>query len=327
MKVYHKALAAMGLCLTMALGMTGCSDAALDGSRKVATVGEKEITLGEANFLLRYQQVQSETYYESMLGEGIYQMDLYGNGKTYGETFKDDVMSQLQQYCIMEEKAADYGIALTEEEQASIVEAAKAFIESNSAETLEQMTADQETVERVLTLLTISTKVSNAISAEADITVTEADAMQRSFEYLSVSKIVDKKEDLTAAIEKIKGGSTLDDVAAELELTASKGNYGPSNASTYPEELINALGGLKEGEVTDLIETDTMFYVAQLTSEYNEEASASVYQSLVSAQQAEYYNTLMTSWQGDYPMTVDEAVWADVIFNRSYEYVLPETAE
>ena len=92
MKKIAKALVVVGLVASMAIGMVGCGSKPVDGSQVVATVGEKEMTLGEANFLLRYQQVQTETYYESMLGEGIYNMDLYGTGSTYGADFKADVM-------------------------------------------------------------------------------------------------------------------------------------------------------------------------------------------------------------------------------------------
>ena len=123
MKAYYKALVAAALVICMALGMTGCGSKPLDGSQVVATVGEKEMTLGEANFLLRYQQVQTETYYESMLGEGIYEMDLYGDGTTFGESLKSDLMTQMQEYYVLEEKAAEYGVALTEEDAAAIAEA------------------------------------------------------------------------------------------------------------------------------------------------------------------------------------------------------------
>ena len=154
MKVY-KALVVAGLCVSMAAGLVGCGNNTLDGSKTVATVGEKTITLGEANFLLRYQQAETETYYEQMLGEGFYNLDLMGNGSTYGETVKSDVLTQIQEYCILEEKAADYGVALSEEDTAKITEAAAAFLAANSEDTKAQMTADQETVEKVLTLITV----------------------------------------------------------------------------------------------------------------------------------------------------------------------------
>lgn len=176
MKVYHKVLAAAALVICMALGMTGCGSEPVDGSQVVATVGEKEMPLGEANFLLRFQQVQTESFYESMLGEGIYVKDVSGTGSTFGEDFKSNIMKEMQEYYVIEEKAADYGAALTEEETAEIKEAAKAFVEANKADTLEQMTADQATVERVLSLMKLRSKVEAAVKAEADVKETAEEA-------------------------------------------------------------------------------------------------------------------------------------------------------
>lgn len=176
MKVYHKVLVAAALVICMALGMTGCGSEPVDGSQVVATVGEKEMPLGEANFLLRFQQVQTESFYESMLGEGIYVKDVSGTGSTFGEDFKSNIMKEMQEYYVIEEKAADYGAALTEEETAEIKEAAKAFVEANKADTLEQMTADQATVERVLSLMKLRSKVEAAVKAEADVAETAEEA-------------------------------------------------------------------------------------------------------------------------------------------------------
>ena len=176
MKVYHKVLAAAALVICMALGMTGCGSEPVDGSQVVATVGEKEMPLGEANFLLRFQQVQTESFYESMLGEGIYVKDVSGTGSTFGEDFKSNIMKEMQEYYVIEEKAADYGATLTEEETAEIKEAAKAFVEANKADTLEQMTADQATVERVLSLMKLRSKVEAAVKAEADVKETAEEA-------------------------------------------------------------------------------------------------------------------------------------------------------
>ena len=240
MKVY-KALVAAGLCVSMAAGLVGCGKTTLDGSKAVATVGEKTVTLGEANFLLRYQQAETEYYYESMLGEGFYNMDLMGDGSTYGETVKGDVMTQIQEYYILEDKAADYGVVLTEEETAKIAETAAAFLAANSDDTKAQMTADQETVERVLTMVTVGMKTSNAVVAEAEITLTEEEIAE-----------------------------------AEAEAAAA--------------------------------ETET-------------EADL---ESVLQSKQSAYYNEVMAGWKAEYPLTIEESVWADVKFNNSYELVTAE---
>lgn len=330
MKVYCKKLVAAALVVCMALGMTACGSKPLDGSQVVATVGEKEMTLGEANFLLRYQQVQTESYYESMLGEGIYEMDLYGTGSTYGADFKADVMTQMHEYYAIEEKASDYGVALTEEDAAAITEAAKAFVEANAEETIKQMNADQATVERVLTLMTIRSKVAAAAKAEADVTVTDEEAAQRGFSYITIAKgsgdtalteeeIQDYKVKLQAVIESVNAGNTIEGAAVEQGMTAYTGNYGKNTDVYYDAELIEALDAVSEGEATEIVETDSNIYLAQVTAEVDEEATANVKESLINSAQTEYFNGLVEEWLNEYPLTINEAVWGQVVFDRSYE--------
>lgn len=330
MKAYHRALAAAGLCVSMALGLVGCGSKPVDGSQIAATVGEKEMTLGEANFLLRYQQVQTESYYKSMLGDDIYEMDLYGNGSTYGDEFKSDVMSQMQEYYVIEEKAADYGVSLSEEEKAAITEAAEAFIEANDKDTLEQMCADQETVERVLSLMTIRNHVAAAVKAQADVNVTDEEAAQRGFSYISVSKgsgdsaltdeeIQANREKLEAVALGLEAGSDWESMAEGQELTANTGSYSSDNTGGYEDEVIAALDGLSEGEISGVIETENNLYLLQLTAELDEEATASRKQTLIANAQSDFYDTTMDGWKEEYPLTVEESVWDDVVFNRSYE--------
>ena len=330
MKVYRKSLVATALVVCMALGMTGCGSEPLDGKQIAATVGETEMTLGEANFLLRYQQVQTESYYESMLGEGIYEMDLYGTGATYAEDFKASIMDQMQEYYIMEAKAADYGVALTEEDTAAIAEAAAKFLSDNDANTKEQMTADQATVERILTLMTIRNKMENVLYAEADVTVTDEEAAQRGFSYISVTKgsgenalteedIQSYKDKLANVAEAVKGGDTMEGAAVAEGMTAYTGSYGEGTDAYYAEAMIAALDALKEGEVSDVIETDAELYLLQVTADFDEAATASRKESLVLSKQSAYYNSVLESWKAEYPLTVEEAVWEQVVFDRSYE--------
>ena len=331
MKVYCKALVAAMLVICMALGMTGCASKPLDGSQSVAMVGEKEVSLGEVNFLLRYQQVQMESYYESMLGQGIYEMDLYGTGLPYGEEFKADVMEQMQEYYVLEAKAAEYGIALTEEETAAITDAAAAFLAANEDYTKEQMTADQATVERVLTLMTINSKMTAAIKAEADVTVTDEEAVQRGFSYVSMSKLdaegeVLSEADLQAAKDKlaavrasVEAGNTMDAAAVENGLTSYPGNYGDATEVFYDEALIAALKETSEGAVTEIVETEKELYLAVVTADVDEEATASRRETILNTKQTEYFNNILKAWVEEYPLNVNASVWETVVFDRSYE--------
>ena len=68
-----------------------------------------------------------------------------------------------------------------------------------------------------------------------------------------------------------------------------------------------------------MIETETDLYLAQLTAEVDEEATASRKETLIATAQTEYYTELVETWKGEMPITVKEAVWEQVVFDRSYE--------
>lgn len=338
MKGSYKTLAALGLCICMAVGVTACGKAALDGKQTVATVGEKTMALGEVNFLLRYQQSQSEAMYESMIGEGIYDKDLYGNGTTFGQMMKDTLMSGMQDYYILEAKAADYGVALTDEEKEKITAAAEAFLKANEDYTKKQMTADQETVERVLTLMTYGSKMEDAIVAEANVTVTDEEASQRGFSYVKVDKAVKDEESgestplseeaiaenkalLDDFIAITNGGSEFKTVADMKALTVTDGSYSADNTGSYPEEVITALDGLAEGEMSEIVETEDALYVLELTAEVDAVATEARKNALKNEREAAYYNELMETWREEYPLEVKEDVWKQVVFDRSYDVV------
>ena len=321
MKVYCKKLVAAALVVCMALAMTACGSKPLDGSQIVATVGEKEMTLGEANFLLRYQQVQTETYYESMLGEGIYEI-------------QDSRIVYYPDY-VLEEKAADYGVALTEEDTKAIADAAAAFLADNDENAKEQMTADQATVERILTLMTIRSKMAAAVKAEADVTVTDEEAAQRAFSYVSMSKLDDAGEELSAedlqaakdtlaaVAASVEAGNTMDAAAVENGMTSYPGTYGEGTESYYDAALIEALKAVKEGEVTEVVETEKELYLAVVTADVDEEATANRKETLVESAKTEYFNSTLAAWVEEYPLTVEEVVWEQVVFDRSYD-IKPE---
>lgn len=338
MKGSYKTLAAVGLCICMALGVTACGKGALDGKQTVATVGEKTMTLGEVNFLLRYQQSQTEAMYESMVGAGFYDKDLYGNGTTFGQMMKDTLMSGMQDYYILEEKAADYGVSLTDEEKEKITAAAKAFLKANEDYTKKQMTADQETVERVLTLMTYGSKMEDAIIAEANVTVTDEEASQRGFSYVKIDKTVKDEEsgestplseeaimENRAALEEVAsivaGGSELKVVAEMKKMTVTDGSYSADNTGSYPEEVITALNGLEEGEMSEIVETEDALYLLEVTAEVDAVATEARKNDLKKQKEGQYYNELMTKWREEYPLDVDEDVWSKVVFDRSYDMV------
>ena len=72
--------------------------------------------------------------------------------------------------------------------KAEIADTAAAFIADNSKDALDALGADEETVERYLTLATIQNRMHTAIIADADTNVTDEEANTSSYSYVKVSK-------------------------------------------------------------------------------------------------------------------------------------------
>ena len=212
MSKYGKRILAAGMCASMAMGLlTGCSSS---NDEVVAKMGDAKLTLGEANFILRYSQAQTQSYLGAMFGEGtnVFQQDLTGSGQAYGETVKESVLNDLKDMTILEQHMSDYNVELTDEDKAAIEEAAKQFIADNSKDVLKEMSATEETVSRILTLYTIQSKMETAIEADVDTEVSDEEAAQKTIQYayFTIPETESETEDATEA-------TSADESASETE--------------------------------------------------------------------------------------------------------------
>lgn len=221
MSRYGKRILAAGMCATMTMGLlTGCSSST---GKTVAKMGDAEITLGEAEFMLRYNQAKTQGYLGALFGEGsnVFQQDLTGSGQAYGVTMKESVMNDLKNMILMEDHMSDYNVELTDEEKAAIEETAKEFLAENSKDVLKALAATEETVTRVLTLYTIQSKMQTAIEADVDTEVSDDEAAQKSIQYVyfTIPETESEAEDTTEA----ESGSEEDTTEAATDATEESG--------------------------------------------------------------------------------------------------------
>ena len=194
-----KNLKAKAVCVMLsasmaAMGLTGCGSDNVDGTKTAITVNDESITLGQANFMLRYQQATMYNYYSKMYSMYGMQMpsEMYDkegdDGKTTGETFKEQSLDTIEKELLMRQHAEEYGISLTDEEKQQAKEAAQAFADKNGDDVMKK-------------LYVIQTKIYDPIIANVDTEVSDEEAKQTSISYITVS---------TAGTEKDDDGKTID---------------------------------------------------------------------------------------------------------------------
>ncbi len=135
MKTMTKRTAVAALTGVMAVGMlTGCGEKKLDGTKTVATVDGTEIPLGIVSLSVREGQAQTEAMYKSFMGGAgnIWSQVVDEDaGTTYGEQAVGQFLEQVELMYIMKEKAADYGVEVTSDDETAIADAAAQFMQDN----------------------------------------------------------------------------------------------------------------------------------------------------------------------------------------------------
>lgn len=351
MKKMSKRAAVAALAGVMAMGLlTGCGEKKLDGTKTVATVDGTEIPMGVLSIMVRQSQAQTEAMYASFMGGSdfaIWETEAE-EGKTFGQQAVEQSLEELETMYIMKEKAADYGVEVTEEDQKAIAEAAAEFIKANSQETIEKLAVTEEQVKTYLELRTYEARMHDPIVADVDTEVSEEESQQSSFSYVSIStadleekEIKKKKEEAQEILNNMKKDPKADfeEVikAVNEEYTALDGTFdttAPKDeedaSSSYPAKVLEVLRSLKDGEMgPDVIETDTGYYVVRLDKINDEEATADKKDSIIEERKSELYTDTTASWREEAEITVDKKVLKTLTITDNNKFVIsvPETEE
>ena len=344
MKEMIKRTAVVTLAGVMAAGMlTGCGSKTLDGTKTVATIDGTDIPLGIVSLYARQQQEQTTAMYLSFMGSADNIWDTSDDsGETYGEQAVDSSLKAVELMYLLKEKAADYNIEITDDEETAIADAASQFMSDNSEETIKELGVTEDQVKTLLELRTIQQKTHDSIVAEGNITVSDDEANQSSFTYVSISTSGDditddekaeKKEQAQKILDKMKEDPTADmsEVAKEVDdsYSAVQGNFtvkesDDEDSSAYPEEVLTVLRGLTEGEVaSDIIETDTGYYVVRLDKVLDEDATASKRESLKSSKEEDYYTETTDGWLDDADVKEVKKVLKTLKITDSHTFTAP----
>lgn len=318
--------ASVAVLSTVVLG--GCGK--LNDSEVVAEVGEDKITAGVANFYARMQQAQFETYYSGFMGDNMWETEL-SDGVTYESQVKDTLIENLENMYLMEDHMKDYNVELSKEEKEKITSAAKDFVENNALADKEIVSGDEENVERVLTLLTIQNKMEPAMKSGVDENVTDEEAAQKQMEYVTFSYTKTGTDGTTSAMTddekalvketaqnfvnqfQAAGNTDLDAAAQEADLEVQTATF--DSDSTSPDaDVVKAADSMEEGQVSDLIETDSGCYVVKLTSLLDREATDAKKTEIVEQRKTDQYDSLLKKWKKDTTVKLHKKVWEKISF-------------
>lgn len=346
----------------LATGVVGCGDKKLDGSEIVATIDGEEVTLGLASYMTRDQQAQTESYYQMMAQSYGLDMSTVGiwdeegeDGKTYGETTKENVLDTLKMLYGMKAHAKEYDVTISEEEKAKIEEATQAFMEANSEEILAELAVSEDDIYNYMELMTYRQKMHDPMVADVDKEVSDKEANQTTITMVKVStegtekdedgntielteeEKAEKKELAEKVLKKVKAADDVKEadmsaLAKEVDesLTATTPSFttAGSEDDILDEEVKEAVAELKDGElVQEVVEGTTGYFVVRLDQKLDKEATENERELIISRREQDAYDALVEEWTKDVKMDVDKKVWKKVKLTdkKSYQYKTEET--
>ncbi|MFI3207641.1 MAG: hypothetical protein R3Y40_00765 [Eubacteriales bacterium] len=326
-KLVSVLLAASLVCLSL-VGCGQSSAADIDYTQTVTTVNGEEISLGVVNFYTRYEQSYYETYYMVYFGDDMWTTEV-SDGVTYEDDTKSTVMTTIQELAIIRQHADEYGVTLEDAEFEMIQAAAEEFVAANDDEALAAISGSAEVMEEVLELFLYDTKVYDAIAEGIDTEVDEEDIAQKALTYVYFELTTDDEEAEDGYVEytdeekavvyaEIESLIAAAEESGDLYTEAEALGYTPVevtfnvSTTTVDENVIAVADELSEGEVSGVIESDLSYYVAQLTSEYDEDATETARQEVLSEREAELYTIVVEEWIAAAECVIDEDVWSQI---------------
>ena len=353
-------MVAILLALVMVIGvMSGCGNSGgkgektSNGNKVLFSYDGTDVTLKKAWIYGKMTAAQYESYYTSYFGENFWTMDMgtddEGNATTFEDYVKEQVVTQIKQVIVLNNKAEEVECSLTDEDKEQCAEYAKAFAEDESGKAiLAECGATEEDMQEIYEENALAYKVQEYMIKDTDTNVSDDEARKTTISRVvfattktdddgnTVDMTDDEKAQVLAtaqaAQEELKAGKSIADIAEAQEYTNIDETFA-AGESEEGEAFEKMLAGMKDGDITQEVqECDNGYVIAQLTAYTDADATAENKETIIAERQQEKFKEVYDEWTKDleaewsYKEDVDQELWAELVL-RSEDSTATEAAE
>jgi len=330
---FKRKIVIFGLIISLtAATLTGCGSG-MNGKKTVTTVNGETLSLGTLAYYAKYEQASMTVMFSSMMaqlgGQLFNTVTDEESGRTVGSGMVTDGLDMLEKYMVVSQHAADYGVELTDEDKAAIDAVGEAYIKENDKAVRDKIGASKEDVVRLLTLMTINSRMLEPMAADVDTEVSDEEAVQTKLTVVTVNVTDDldaeaaKKEaqsvlDAALSGDSADGGDILasaHDIAENANVTTPNFTAADPSDSVVNQAVMNAIAGLGDNEIYEnVIEADdgSAYYVVRVDALNDEEMTKIKRQDIITERKNANRDEMIQKWLDESEIVRDEKVLAEL---------------
>lgn len=321
---------AAALLTVLLLLLSGCMDS-LKGSKVVLTTGfeknevfrieDMSCTLPEAMVYL----INTKNRYESVYGREIWNVSL--DGVTLEENIKETVLAQLAQQKTMNLLARQNGVALSEEEEARVMQAAETYFQSLSEEEKSALQITVKDVEELYREYALARKVYQYIIKDINPEISDDEARTITVQYIYFRTCVldgtgkkieyseEEKQEVLRKAEEVR--FQLKNKEADFEELILK--YSDSEEGTCSfgkgekdQAFEDAAFNLETDEISDIVETPDGYYLIKCISTFNRTETDANKVKIVEKRREEVFGQEYEDFVAALTRNLNEDLWQSV---------------
>lgn len=321
---------AAALLTVLLLLLSGCMDS-LKGSKVVLTTGfeknevfrieDMSCTLPEAMVYL----INTKNRYESVYGREIWNVSL--DGVTLEENIKETVLAQLAQQKTMNLLARQNGVALSEEEEARVMQAAETYFQSLSEEEKSALQITVKDVEELYREYALARKVYQYIIKDINPEISDDEARTITVQYIYFRTCIldgtgkkieyseEEKQEILRKAEEVR--FQLKNEEADFEELILK--YSDSEEGTCSfgkgekdQAFEDAAFNLETDEISDIVETPDGYYLIKCISTFNRTETDANKVKIVEKRREEVFGQEYEDFVAALTRNLNEDLWQSV---------------
>ncbi|NLJ97180.1 MAG: hypothetical protein GX321_08500 [Clostridiales bacterium] len=292
----------------------------------IALVGDVKVYYNEAMVYLKSAQENYETDY----GKGIWDVDLLGDGRSFEQYIKEEVLKQIIQLKVIREEAEKEGITLTAEEKADAAAYAHEHFSGLFDEDIDRYLVNRELLEMIYSDNILAEKVFETKTIDVDTNVSDITAKQITVQHilvngtelddqgkripLSIEKRQAAFEKVNTLLEKARSGEDFyllaeaNSEAEEIEYTFGRGGAPQGYSKAFEQAAFN----LKSGEVSDIVTTEYGWHIIYCVTDFNVDATIRVKEEIIEERRMNLFAELYSDWSANYDVVINSDVWGAI---------------